>query len=72
MTLSEWFKLQGMSITEFARRIGVTHSNASRLINGKSQPGLRTAQRIFLESRGQVGLMDWRSNKHIAEDQKTS
>ena len=52
--LTGWIKSHGLSLDEFARRVGVTHAQLSRVINRKRRPSFQLMERIRAETNGEI------------------
>jgi 3,4-dihydroxy 2-butanone 4-phosphate synthase/GTP cyclohydrolase II len=59
MTLKEWLNTNGVTATDFARRIGKTPATVSRLLRGKQWLDRETAVAIKRETKGQVTADDF-------------
>jgi len=59
MTLKDWLTTQNIRQAEFARAIGEHPSTLTFVTQGKRQPTYSLVRRVFVATRGAVGLMDW-------------
>lgn len=59
MKLAEYLQKHSLSASEFARRIGVSHSAVVRYRNGKRRPDWQTLQKITEETGGAVSAQDF-------------
>lgn len=68
--LSEYLRENAMRQEDFAKRIGVSQPEVSRLIGGVSQPRPELAKRIERETGGLVMFYDWPHYSVFAPDKK--
>ncbi len=70
--LAAWLKGKKIPLTEFAGRVGVTHTQLSRVLNGKRRPSLQLMQRIKDETAGYITLDDFSDQARAAEEAEAS
>lgn len=58
MKLNLWIKKSKLRQREFARRLGITESHMSYLLDGKRKPSLRLAKKIIRATGGEVTITD--------------
>ena len=59
MKLQEWLTVNGKTQREFARDIGLSEPNLSRIINRLSKPSAETLYKISVETTGAVQVSDF-------------
>lgn len=67
-TLQSWLPISGLTITRFARSIGVHYATLSEVYRGRRWPDSRTVALIFEGSQGAVSLWDvafYRANRRV-------
>jgi transcriptional regulator with XRE-family HTH domain len=57
--LPNWLRAQNVSVTEFARSLGLNASSVSRFCSGQARPSLDTAMAIERETNGAVPASFW-------------
>ena len=62
MLLRSWITKRGLSMSEFADRIGVTHAAVSRYLSGCRRPEWGILERIQKVTQGKVTPNDFRHN----------
>ena len=70
MDLGEWIEKEGMTINEFCRRVDIIPFNMYQVIRDetkKRKVGLEYAFKIFLFTRGEVGLDAWFTKEEADE-----
>jgi transcriptional regulator with XRE-family HTH domain len=64
MLLGKYLKANGISQKKFAGFINVSKVTVSKLVTGKQLPNNETAKKIFIETNGQVTIMDFSCQDH--------
>lgn len=59
MKLGEYLETSGLTATEFASRIGVSHASVVRYRNGTRRPDWPTLEKIVAETDGAVTAEDF-------------
>lgn len=59
MNLTEWRKQNDLTMTEAAKRLGVSQATISRLESGKHWPDRATIQKIIKRTKGGVTPNDF-------------
>lgn len=59
MTLKEYMKVNNMTLRTLAKRLGMDFRMLHRYMNGKTQPSLATAYKIYIKSKKRINLKDW-------------
>ncbi len=59
MELKTWLTAEGLTTTEFASRLGVTHSTIVRWTNGSRNPSLDMMRSIHRATNGAVSANDF-------------
>ena len=59
MLLSDYLTREGITQTEFGRRIKKSQAYVSGLCRGAWRPSMSAARKISAETGGAVGLDDW-------------
>lgn len=54
MDLREWLFRNRMSVTDFAKQLGVSRNHINRIVNGYGYPGTALAKLIEQYTQGQV------------------
>ena len=63
MTLREYLNKQSMTMTEFAKRSGLSQPAIHRYLNGQRQPDLNALRKIIKVTKGKVGINDFAGNE---------
>lgn len=67
MTLREWLKYQGWTVSEFSRRLGVSRSSIYNWMANKKNPSKYTVLRIKKLTDGKVKILcDGKKNNNKA------
>lgn len=66
MKLREWLSREGLSIEDFAARIGRDRATVYRLLSEEREPAASTVYRVWKATNGEVGLEDFMGNMSAA------
>jgi len=59
--IKAWCASNGVTMGEFAKRVGVLPSSLSAVDGGKSRPSFDLAQAVYRVTKGAVNLMETKS-----------
>lgn len=57
--LSIWIENHGLTYDQAATKLGVSKRSISRWITEGNTPDIDVAQRVYDQTEGRIGLMDW-------------
>lgn len=58
MDLREWLFRKRITVTDFAKKVGVSRNHINAIVNNRGRPGPELAKKIQEETKGEVTVME--------------